>query len=140
MNHETIKLSTLFEEVISDFIKRHPGIRANFEIENRFTVHGDYTLWRNAIESLIEYMVNLSTRATCPAIVFGRIGDESIYVVLDDGSQFETNSMDTLLTVSLHKQLPPGMIHVKRIVIKKGGHIWDIQDNIIDGAFNFSFN
>ncbi len=140
MSNDNIKLSTLFEEVISDFIKRNPELLAKFEIENRFTVHGEYIVWRNAVEALVEYMVKLSAIAKFPSILFGRIGSESIYVVMDNGSQFRVSPGDTMLTITLHNQAPTEIAHIKRIIIKQGGTIWDMRDKNIEGKFRFCFN
>jgi len=137
---QNIKLSILFEDVISEFVTRNPGVQANFEIENRIFVHGEYTLWRRAIQSLVENTIRFSTHADVPSMIIGRMENENVCVIMDDGFQFNIDAEDIILTVSLRRQLTLGAVHVRRIVVMRGEEIWDVDAQNVGGIFRFSFN
>ena len=138
MSKENISLSSLLEEVVSEFVLRKPGLRASFEIENNVIVCGDYKLWREALQSLIENSIRACIHSRRPSIAFGRMEDEGVYVVMDDGKQFNFSPDDTILTVLLHQS--PGIINIKRITIKQGGNVVGSDYTDVDGVFYFSFN
>jgi len=140
MRNENIKLSILFEDVISEFITRNPGVYANFEIENRIFVHGDYSLWRRAIQSLVENTIRFSAHADVPSMIIGRMENENVCVIMDDGFQFNIDAEDIILTVSLRQRLMPGAVHVRRIVVKRGEGLWEVDEQNVGGIFRFSFN
>jgi len=140
MDNENIKLSILFEDVISEFITRNPGVQANFEIENRIFVHGEYSLWRRAIQSLVENTIRFSAHADVPSLIIGRMENENVCVVLDDGFQFSIDSENIILTVSLRRQLTLGAIYVRRIVVMRGDGLWQVDEQNVGGMFRFCFN
>jgi hypothetical protein len=137
---ENIKLSLLFEDVISEFITRNPGVQANFEIENRIFVHGDYSLWRQAIQSLVENTIRLSAHTDVPSLIIGRMEDENVCVIMDDGFQFNIDAEDIILTVSLRRRVAPGTVHVQRIVVMRAEALWSMDGQNVGGIFGFSFN
>lgn len=137
---ENIKLSLLFEDVISEFITRNPGVQANFEIENRIFVHGDYGLWRQAIQSLVENTLRLSAHTDVPSLIVGRMENENVCVIIDDGFQFNIDAEDIILTVSLRRRMPAGTVHVQRIVVMRAEALWSMDEQNVGGIFSFSFN
>lgn len=139
MRNENIKLSILFEDVISEFITQNPGVQANFEIENRIFVHGDYSVWRQAIQSLVENTIRFSAHADVPTMIIGRMENENVCVIMDDGFQFNAGAEDIVLTVSV-RRLILGTVHVRRIVVKRGEGIWEVDEQNVGGIFRFSFN
>jgi K+-sensing histidine kinase KdpD len=139
MRNENIKLSILFEDVISEFITQNPGVQANFEIENRIFVRGDYSLWRRAIQSLVENTIRFSAHADVPSMIIGRMENENVCVIMDDGFQFNVGADDIVLTVSL-RRLILGTVHVRRIIVKRGESIWEVDEQNVGGIFRFFFN
>lgn len=135
-----IKLSLLFEDVISEFITRNPGVQANFEIENRIFVHGDYRLWRQAIQSLVENTIRFSAHTDVPSLVIGRMEKQNVCVILDNGFQFNIDADDIILTVSLRHGVAPGHVHVRRVVVMRAEALWNTDEQNVGGIFHFSFN
>lgn len=140
MRNEHIKLSVLFEEVISEFVTRNPGVQANFEIENRLSVQGDYRAWRTAIQSLVENTIRFCAHTDEPTIIAGRMKNERVCVVMDNGFQFNIGADNIILTVSLHRRLVTGVMNIRRIVVMRGAGKWELDDQNVGGIFHFSFN
>jgi K+-sensing histidine kinase KdpD len=140
MRSENIKLSLLFEDVISEFVTRNPGVQANFEIENRIFVRGDYGLWRQAIQSLVENAIRFSTHADVPSMAIGRMENENVCVIMDDGFQFNIDAEGIILTVSLRQRPARGAVLVRRIVVMRGEEVWNVDEDNVGGIFHFSFN
>lgn len=140
MSKGKISLSDLVEEVVSEFVKDKPGLKASFEIENNVIVKGNYQVWKIAVKNLIENAIRYSSRADQPSVVFGRMENEYVYLVMDNGSQFSLKQTDTLLGVLMQRQFPPETTTLQRIMVKHGGRIWEIEKGSVGALFYFSFN
>jgi light-regulated signal transduction histidine kinase (bacteriophytochrome) len=140
---ETISLSYLVEEVISEFILNDPGLRASFEIENNITVKGDYNALKMVIRNLIGNAIRCTMNLHEPLIAFGQIEDEKIYFIMDNGKGFdlETSTMNThpFHHPSLENQ-GNELTMVRRIIVKHGGKIWGVTNGNIGAVFYFSLN
>jgi hypothetical protein len=59
---------------------------------------------------------------------------------MDDGFQFNIDPEDIILTVSLRQRLLMDTVHVRRIVVKRGEGLWEVDAQNVGGIFRFSFS
>ncbi|PZR36295.1 MAG: hypothetical protein DI538_14105 [Azospira oryzae] len=139
----TVSLSNLVEEVISQFIKTNPGLKATFEIEKNILVTGDYDLLKVAVEKLIANAIRCTLQTKEPTIVFGQIEDEQVYFIMDNGNGFDVHKNAPLDKPYRHLskgQFDEELTAVRRIIIKHGGRIWGAETEDIGAVFYFSLN
>jgi light-regulated signal transduction histidine kinase (bacteriophytochrome) len=136
MNKQDISLSTLVEEVVCEMVTRRPELKASFEINNNVVVRGSYRRWKNAVQNLIEFIVN-AKKSEYPTIIFKKMESENVYMVMDNGTHFHIVPEKLILTISIITPINEKDSFVKRIIIRQGGDFWTAYH---DARFFFSFN
>jgi light-regulated signal transduction histidine kinase (bacteriophytochrome) len=136
MNKQDISLSTLVEEVVCELVTRKPELKASFEINNNVVVRGSYRRWKNAVQNLIEFIVN-AKKNEYPTVIFKKMESENVYMVMDNGKHFHIVPENLILTISIVTPINVDESFVKRIIIRQGGHFWTAYH---DARFFFSFN
>ncbi|NOT74438.1 MAG: hypothetical protein HOP08_05875 [Cyclobacteriaceae bacterium] len=137
-----IDLSAMVQEVVSDQILRTPSIKASFDIEEGIEAHADSKLLKIAIENLVDNAIKYSSKVSQPMIQFGKIANENIYFIRDNGAGFDMKFADKLfgafqrLHVGEFDGSGIGLATVKRIILKHGGNVW-ADARINEGATFF---
>lgn len=140
---ELISLSYLVEEVISEFIRRHPSLRANFEIENHVLVKGNYDELKGVIRNLVGGAIRCTEKTTNATIIFGQVENEQIYFVMDNGNGFKMRPQKVNDNFFFHTSFghkSSELSKVKRMMIKRGGRVWGNSQETTATVFHFSLN
>jgi light-regulated signal transduction histidine kinase (bacteriophytochrome) len=133
MTRETVDLSRLAAEVVSQLQASDPGRDANVAITANLVVEGDRQLLRVVLENLIGNAWKFSSKLPYVRIEFGLQPHptEQVYFVRDHGAGFDTQYADKLFGAfqRLHgaDEFPGsgvGLASVQRIVRRHGGRIW----------------
>jgi light-regulated signal transduction histidine kinase (bacteriophytochrome) len=133
MRKETIDLSAMARDVMSDLRAGHPGRHVRADVADGLIAEGDNTLLRCVLENLLGNAWKYSSRNDRASIAFGaeeRDG-ERVYFVRDDGAGFDMAHANKLFGVfqRLHavtefEGTGIGLATVHRIVLRHGGRIW----------------
>lgn len=148
LQYETVNLSALAQESLSDLQQAHPQRQVEVEIESAVTVQGDPVLLRIALENLLSNAWKYTGRKTEARIEFGRspseAADTAIYFVRDNGAGFDMSRADKLFNPfqRLHTQTEfegsgIGLVTVERIFQRHGGRIW--AEGVVGQGATFYF-
>ncbi len=143
---ETVDLSRLAEEVVSQFQTAEPQRHPTVIVAPSLTVEGDRQLLRVMLENLLANAWKFTSKRTDARIEFGvQPGHPPVFFVRDNGAGFDMRYADKLFGAfqRLHdeKEFPGsgvGLASVQRIVNRHGGRIW-AESTVGKGAtFYFS--
>lgn len=136
---EEVNLTAIAHEVISLLIQRNHAIQAAFEVEDGIVAKGDHKLLKIALENLISNAIKYSSKNKFAKIQFGKLKDENVFFVKDNGVGFDMQFSDKLFGAfqRLHEGefdgSGIGLATVKRIIMKHGGSIW-AEAKVDEGA------
>lgn len=136
---EEVNLTAISHEVISSLLQRNHSIQATFEVEEGITAKGDHKLLKIALENLISNAIKYSSKNQFAKIQFGKLKDENVYFIKDNGVGFDMQFSDKLFRAfqRLHEGefdgSGIGLATVKRIIMKHGGSIW-AEAKVDEGA------
>ena len=130
---ETVDVSGLVNEVISDLCREHPGREIEIRIGSLPNCFGDLSLLRHVFINLLSNAFKF-TRNKGPALIevsSMRQNFEKIYFVRDNGVGFEMKEAERLFGVfqRLHRAdefdgTGVGLTIAQRIIQRHGGRIW----------------
>ncbi len=130
MFYERVDLSAVVRETLAELSRQEPARRVATEVEDGLTGEGDAVLLRTALQNLIENAWKYTRHAPDARIAFRseRTGDDTAYVVSDNGAGFDMAYADKLFTPfeRLHaahefEGTGVGLATVNRIVRRHGG-------------------
>ncbi|MBI4987391.1 MAG: PAS domain S-box protein [Rhodocyclales bacterium] len=133
MKRETVNLSGIAEQILSDLKQIQPQRKVSTHITSDIRVNGDPNLLRIALENLLRNAWKFTARQAAAAIEFGilRDGDNPVYFVRDDGAGFDMQYAGKLFGAFQrmhHAQdfegTGIGLAIVHRIIQRHGGRIW----------------
>jgi|JI10StandDraft_1071094.scaffolds.fasta_scaffold09000_4 chemotaxis family two-component system sensor kinase Cph1 len=130
ITREDVSLSTMVEEVVAANINQKPDLRATFDIQNHITVSADKKLLKIAVENLIDNAIKYSSKTTNPVIQFGKMAEQNVFFISDNGTGFDMKFKDKLfgafqrLHEGEYEGSGIGLATVKRIVTRHSGEIW----------------
>jgi signal transduction histidine kinase len=147
VKRETVDMSRLALEVLSELEAEGPDRRVEFIVSDGITANGDPGLIRTALENLLGNALKYASKRPDARIEFGSmVGEESqsIYFVRDNGAGFDMKDAEKLFIPfqRLHaaSDFPGtgvGLATVQRIIRKHGGRIW--ADAVVNGGATFYF-
>jgi K+-sensing histidine kinase KdpD len=139
---EMVNLSFLVEDVISEFVRKHPSLRVNFEIENHVLLKGEYAQLKKSVQSLIDGALRYTEKTTQPVIVFGHVEDQQIFLVIDGGNGFKMQMENVNDRFFFHSPYSrkQNESKVKRMMVKRGGRVWGSGEESIGAVFRWFLN
>lgn len=132
MSYERVDLSALVRETLAELARQEPARRVAAEVEDGLVAEGDPVLLRTALQNLLENAWKYTRLATDARIEFRseRTGDETSYVVSDNGAGFDMAYAGKLFAPfeRLHgahefEGTGVGLATVNRVVRRHGGLI-----------------
>jgi len=137
---EMVNLSFLMEDVLSDFNRRHPSLRASSDIDDRVLVKGNYDMLRAAIQNLINGAIRFTDKSVSPCIVYGQVGYQQIHLMIDNGHGFKMSGGLNDLVLSSLSGSTQAKPTIKRLIVKHGGNVWGTVGETIGAVFRFPPN
>lgn len=143
---ETVDLSNIAEEVLSDLARETPDRQVSTVIAPQIRAEADRVLLRVVMQNLLANAWKFSARANEAKIEFGVSGEfgETTYFIRDNGAGFDMKYIERLFGVfqRLHSQSEfvgtgVGLATVKRIINRHGGKIW--AKSTVEGGATFYF-
>lgn len=143
---ETVDLSNIAEEVLSDLARETPDRQVSTVIAPQIRAEADRVLLRVVMQNLLANAWKFSAHATDANIEFGVSGEfgEATYFIRDNGAGFDMKYIERLFGVfqRLHSQSEfvgtgVGLATVKRIINRHGGKIW--AKSTVAGGATFYF-
>ena len=147
MLRETVDLSKLAEELLSEMRRAHPEHKVESVITPGLVCEGDSSLLRLALDNLLGNAWKYSAKASVPRIEMGvtEINGDKTFFVRDNGIGFDMSDADKLFLPfqRLHKEdeFPGtgiGLAIVQRIIHRHGGHIWATSKTKEGATFYFT--
>ena len=139
------RLSAGLEWLASDFQRKKPQRKVQFQIAEGMNVEGDPELLQVVLENLIGNAWKFTSKRPTARIEFGakQINGVDTYFLRDDGVGFDPAFASKLFSPfeRLHREREYdgngiGLATVQRVVMRHGGHVWaESQPN--DGAIFF---
>ncbi|HLA64270.1 MAG TPA: ATP-binding protein [Rhodothermales bacterium] len=132
MCYEPVDLSDLAREILATLAEREPRRRVSARVEEGVVVEGDAVLLRTALQNLLENAWKYTREVPDAHVAFRTesAGDETAYVVADNGAGFDMTYADKLFTPfeRLHSAHEfegsgVGLATVSRVVHRHGGQI-----------------
>jgi PAS domain S-box-containing protein len=133
MVRESIDLSPLAQEIVSELQNTQPARRATIVIPPKLQVKGDRLLLRVVLENLLSNAWKFTSEQPNPRIELGiqSNGNETVHFLRDNGAGFDMRHADKLFGVfqRLHRESEfpgtgVGLATVQRIIHRHGGRIW----------------
>lgn len=133
LDRETIDLSRLAQEVISQMQASEPERKVSAVVAPNLVANGDRGLLRVALENLLGNAWKFTSKRPMASIEFGakNKGTQTIYFVRDNGAGFDMRYADKLFGAfqRLHDQgdfagTGIGLATVQQIIHRHGGRIW----------------
>jgi PAS domain S-box-containing protein len=133
MRRETVNLSAIAEQILSDLKQMQPERVVRTHITLDICVRGDPNLLRIALENLLRNAWKFTARRPAATIEFGVLHgeDKPVYFVSDDGAGFDMQYAGKLFGAfqRMHgaqefEGTGIGLAIVQRIVQRHGGRIW----------------
>ncbi len=145
---EPVDLGALADEVAEQMRQRYPDHDVTFVNRVHATVHGDPRLLRILLENLLDNAWKYTGPVARPEVVFetGQVGDETVFVVRDNGVGFDMAYADKLFGAfqRLHGQAFPGtgigLATVQRIVHRHRGRVSGEAEPDHGARFRFTLN
>ena len=138
-------LSETARKIASDFQRKKPQRKVQFQIAEGMNVEGDPELLQVVLENLIGNAWKFTSKRPTARIEFGakQINGVDTYFLRDDGVGFDPAFASKLFSPfeRLHREREYdgngiGLATVQRVVMRHGGHVWaESQPN--DGAIFF---
>ncbi|HXF49702.1 MAG TPA: PAS domain S-box protein [Verrucomicrobiae bacterium] len=143
MRMETVDLSELAREVVSELQKQAPGRKVSFVIADNLKGNGDARLLRVALENLLGNAWKYTSKHPSARIEFGARREpdgKTVFFVRDDGAGFDMayagklfGAFQRLHTPSEFTGTGIGLATVQRIIHRHGGRVW-AEGNVEEGA------
>ena len=134
LNHESVDLSALAEEVAREIRETEPERQADLAIHGGLRAFGDRVLLRAVFSNLLGNAWKFTSKCTNPRIEVGKTRDSAggtVFFVRDNGAGFEMKYAQRLFGPfqRLHSkdEFPGtgvGLATVQRIIGRHGGRIW----------------
>jgi signal transduction histidine kinase len=130
MSYERVDLSALARETLAELARQEPARRVASEVEDGLVAEGDPVLLRTALQNLLENAWKYTRLAPDARVAFRaeRAGDETAYVVSDNGAGFDMAYAGKLFAPfeRLHgahefEGTGVGLATVNRVVRRHGG-------------------
>lgn len=130
MSYERVDLSALVRDALAELSRQEPARRVASDVEDGLVVEGDPVLLRTAIQNLVENAWKYTRHVPDARIAFRskRAGEETAYVVSDNGAGFDMAFAGKLFTPfeRLHgahefEGTGVGLATVNRVVHRHGG-------------------
>ena len=133
MRHETVNLSKLAEDILSNLREQEPGRQVETVIQPGMTATGDSALLQIVLENLLGNAWKFTGKREQARIEMGiqEIDGERVYYVRDNGAGFSTKYTDKLFSpfqrLHTEEEFPGtgiGLAIVRRIINRHGGRVW----------------
>ena len=147
MRCESVDLSKLAEELLSELTRAHPEHKVENVIAPGLVCEGDSSLLRLALENLIGNAWKYSAKASSPRIEMGvtEINGDKTFFVRDNGIGFDMSYADKLFLPfqRLHNEdeFPGtgiGLAIVQRVVHRHEGRVWAMSKANEGATFYFT--
>lgn len=143
MRMETVDLSEMAREVVSELQKQTPGRKVSIVIADNLKGKGDARLLRVALENLLGNAWKYTSKHPSARIEFGARREPDgkiVFFIRDDGAGFDMayagklfGAFQRLHTPSEFPGTGVGLATVQRIVHRHGGQVW-AEGNVEQGA------
>ncbi|MHB1190545.1 MAG: MEDS domain-containing protein [Armatimonadota bacterium] len=146
MHYETVDLSAMAREILSEFQREQPDRKVEIIIHPDIVAEGDLSLLQIALENLLDNAWKFTGRKPVGRIEFGvtHKDGERIYYVRDNGAGFDMAYVDKLFNPfqRLHPETEfpgtgIGLAIVQRIIRRHGGRVW--AEGKVDAGATFYF-
>jgi PAS domain S-box-containing protein len=133
LRREEVDLSAMVRQKLEELARLSPREGMEWTVEDACTVHGDPQLLRLLVANLLENAWKFTGRVPAPRISFGcqKQGDETVYVVRDNGVGFDMAYVEKLFRPFSRLHRPEefdgtgiGLATVQRVVSRHGGRAW----------------
>ncbi|HEU4437236.1 MAG TPA: ATP-binding protein, partial [candidate division Zixibacteria bacterium] len=134
MRMETVNLSAMAREIVSELQKQSPERKVTFVIADNLTGKGDPRLLRVALENLLGNAWKYSTKHPTARIEFGaerQPNGKTTFYVRDDGAGFDMAYAGKLFGAFQRLHAPAefagtgiGLATVQRIIHRHDGQVW----------------
>ena len=133
LQKESINLTDLARDVITEFQNREPARKIAVEIADGLTARGDARLMQIVLVNLLGNAWKYTAKQPQAQIVFRQKGkgNETVFYVGDNGAGFNMDHADKLFAPfqRLHRDSEfegtgIGLATVQRIISRHGGRIW----------------
>jgi signal transduction histidine kinase len=133
LRKQRIDTTRIVQQVVADLRREEPDSRAQIRIDDLPECEADPALLRQVFTNLVANALKFSRARTEPVVeVLSQLdGDESVYIVRDNGVGFDMRYADKLFRVfqRLHRAeeyegTGVGLAIVQRVVHRHGGRVW----------------
>jgi len=133
LRRETVDLSEVAKNIVTELQKRQPERQVEFVIAEEVTADGDPEMLRVVMENLLSNAWKFTGKRAIARVEFGVTSkdDKPVYFVRDDGAGFEMAYVDKLFGAfqRLHRAtefpgLGIGLATIQRIIHRHGGLTW----------------
>ncbi len=153
MQRQTVDLSTIVTEIITDLQQSSEERTVEIKIQPQMIIQGDGRLLRVVLENLLNNAWKFTSKTQHPRIEFGILdrsggvgdGGSGVYFVRDNGAGFEMSYVHKLFGAfqRLHStdEFPGtgiGLATSQRIIHRHGGEIWAEAEIDRGAAFYFT--
>ncbi len=133
LKSETIDLSNMVRDIITEFESRNPDHKVKFFIQEGLNLEADRSMMHVVLDNLLGNALKYSGKVANPEIGFGKLEaqHENIYFVKDNGAGFDMakaeklfNPFQRLHTSQEFQGTGVGLATVRRIIERHGGRVW----------------
>ena len=147
LHRSRINLSDVARAAVAELQRGQPDRHVDVAIEDNLITHADAHLMRVALDNLFDNAWKFTANTSQPSVSFhgDERGDDTVFVVKDNGAGFDMTYADKLFKPFQRLHLPTefpgtgiGLATVHRIVERHGGRVW--ADATVSGGTAIYFS